>query len=66
MNWHEYFESLEKKSQALTIGSAIRYLASEALLSGAFIGDVFGFFTKLGILGRATGWMGRKFSEDKK
>ncbi len=59
------FESIESKSKALTIGSAIGYLASEALLSGAFVGEVFGFFTKLGILGRATGWMGKKLTEDK-
>ena len=59
------FETIESKSKALTIGSAIGYLASEALLSGSFVGDLFGFFTKLGILGRATGWMGKKFTEDK-
>jgi uncharacterized membrane protein (UPF0136 family) len=56
---------MKSTSKALTIGSAIGYLASEALLSGAFLGEVFGFFTKLGILGRATGWMGKKITEKK-
>lgn len=66
MNVPQTFETIESKSKVLTIGSAIGYLTSEALLSGSFVGDLFGFFTKLGILGRATGWMGKKLTEDKK
>lgn len=63
MNIPQWFETLQKKSGMVAVWGAVWLLLNEAFLASVFVGDVFGFFTKLGLLGRATGWVGKKVSQ---